>query len=186
MNPKVQLRGQGQRLHDQTGSSSENHRGPSSLHAHSQIGGWKSTQNSEGLRFLVIVNKLGVSQDNKLRKRSGEFCCLFSSSRDSPCIVSLLYGGGRLFPEMPLASENSSGGNSIKSWPGMTRSKRAAFTLPPGSCGRGDAGGRKGNLDGPLPSSFISQRPCPFFSQSTLTFPSPSLTIKRRKVGRWG
>lgn len=71
---------------------------------------------------------LGASQDNKPRKRSSEFCSLLSSSRDSPCIVSLLYGK-RLFPEVLLASENSSGGNSIKCWPGVDQ-KQASRIHP--------------------------------------------------------
>lgn len=70
---------------------------------------------------------LGISQDNRLR-RSSKSCCLFSVSRDSPCFVSLL-SGEKLFPEMLLASENSSGGNSEMLWPGVDQ-KQASRTHP--------------------------------------------------------
>lgn len=74
-------------------------------------------------------------------------------------------------------------------WPKVDQKQASrihpAPPTPPGSFGLGDAGGRKENLDGLLPSSFISQYPYSFFSRPTLTSLSPTFPIKKRDGGRW-
>lgn len=86
---------------------------------------------------------------------------------------------------MLLASENSSKVNSIKCWPRVDQKQASRIHPAPKimwswGCRRE----KTGNLEGPLPSSFISQHPCSFFSRPNLTFFPPSLSIKGKQRGR--
>lgn len=122
---------------------------------------------------------LGVSRDNKLRKRSSEFCCLFSISRDSPCFVSLLLGE-RLFPEMLWASENSFGGNSIMCWPGVD--EKQASRIHPAPRTTQSWGCRRQKRELTWSSSFLLHllTSYSFYSRPTLT----SFPIQR-EGGSW-
>lgn len=73
--------------------------------------------NSSGREEVKTINEYPVSSVARSGFRG-----------DSPCFVSLLLRE-RLFPEMLLASENSSGCHSMKCWPGLSRRKQAESTL---------------------------------------------------------
>lgn len=85
-------------------NESDGQHGFSSLYRHSEEGNRKCTQHSVTLGPYQRL-WLGGSRDNKLR--SSELCCLSSVSRGTvPALF--LFPPVRRFPEMLLASQNSS------------------------------------------------------------------------------
>lgn len=130
---------------------------------------------------------LGVSQDNKWRKRSSESCCLFSISRGQSLLCFSSLGWKTVpwnAPGFREQLERQLQGVLARSW---SEASKQNSPCPPGSCGFGDAGRRKQGtskvlfLPPPFPNIHVRSslgRPWP-------SFLPPSQRVKGRERGRW-